>query len=44
MMEFKDKEVQREYDFLKMQEDDLLNELDRVQESIRIIERKDERE
>lgn len=42
MKEFRDKEIQGEYDFLKMQEDDLIDELDRVQRRIEEIEATEE--
>ena len=39
MIEFKDKDVQKHYDFLKMQEEDLLDELAKVQSAIALHER-----
>ena len=44
MVEFKDKDVQKEYDMLKMQEDDLLDELAEIQKRIRSFERLYEQE
>lgn len=41
-LEFVDENIQKEYDFLKMEEDDLLSALERIQRRIRQIEEKEE--
>jgi hypothetical protein len=44
MIEFKDKDAQREYDELKAHEDELLGELEEIQRRISLYEKSYERE